>query len=67
MCALCMCVRCIFSYLFLQCSSFWGWRGGAGDGGGGGSGGGGIGGERGISWDDPLLTDSTIFVFVEKA
>ena len=35
-------------------------------GGGGGGGGGGIGGDRGISWDDPLLTDSSIFVFIEK-
>jgi len=32
-------------------------------GGGGGSGGGG----RGISWNDPLLTDSSIFLFIEKA
>ena len=36
-------------------------------GGGGGGGGGGIGGDRGISWDDPLLTNSSIFVFIEKA
>ena len=34
---------------------------------GGGIGGGGIGGGRGISWDDPPLTDSSIFVFIEKA
>ena len=37
----------------------------------GGSGGGGSGGRSGggmrISWDDPLLTDSSIFVFIEKA
>ena len=43
--------------------------GGGGNGGGGGGGGGGscIGGGRGISWDDPLVTDSSIFVFIEKA
>ena len=39
-----------------------------GGGGGGGDGGGGdIGGDRGISWDDPLLTDCSIFLFIEKA
>ena len=42
-----------------------------GDGGGGGGGGGaningGDGGGRGISWDDPPLSDSMIFVFIEK-
>ena len=43
--------------------------GGDGGGGGGGSGGGGsgVGGGRGISWDALLLTDSSIFVFIEKA
>ena len=41
--------------------------GGGGDGGGGGGGGGGIGGDRGISWDDSLLRDSSIFMFIEKA
>ena len=36
-----------------------------GSGGGGGGGVGGIGGDRGtISWDVPLFTDSSIFVFI---
>ena len=26
----------------------------------------GIGGDRGISWDDPLLKDCSIFLFIEK-
>ena len=39
---------------------------GGGGGGGGGSGSSG-GGSRSISWDDPLLTDSSILVFIEKA
>ena len=34
--------------------------------GGGGDGGGSIGGDRGISWDDPLLTDSSIFVLKRR-
>ena len=34
----------------------------AGSGGGDGGGGG-----RGISWDDPQLTDRSIFVFIDKA
>ena len=37
---------------------------GGSDGGGGGSG---TGGGRGISWDDPLLPESSIFTFVEEA
>ena len=44
--------------------------GGSGSGGGGGVGGGGgsgVGGGRGISWDAPLLTDCSIFLFIEKA
>ena len=43
--------------------------GGGGGGGGGdsGGGGGGVGGDRGISWDAPLLADCSIFVFIEKA
>ena len=52
-----------------------GGRGGGGGGGGGSSGGGGSGGGgsggvaggRGISWDDPLLKESSIFSFIEKA
>ena len=42
--------------------------GGSGGGGSGGrgSGGSGVGGGRGISWDDPPLTDSSILVFIEK-
>ena len=43
-------------------------NGGGHDGGfGGGNGGGGIGGGHSISWNDPLLTGSSIFVFIEKA
>ena len=44
-------------------------RGGGGGRGGGGSGGGGsgIGYGRSIFWDDPLLTDRSILVFIEKA
>ena len=43
------------------------WAGG-GDGSGGGAGDGGSGGSgRGISWDDPLLTDNLISMFIEKA
>ena len=44
-------------------------RGGGSSGGGGGGGviGGGFGGDCGISWDDPLLPDSLIFIFLEKA
>ena len=46
--------------------------GGRGGGGGGGSGGGvggsgGVAGGRGISWDGPLLKESSIFSFIEKA
>ena len=41
------------------------WAGGGGGGGGGGAGD--IGSGRGISWDDPLRSDSRIFVFFEKA
>ena len=37
------------------------------DGGGGGIGGGGIGGGRSNSWDDPLLTDSSIIMFLDVA
>ena len=37
-----------------------------GGGGGGGSGGGSVGGDRGILWNDFLLKDRTIFVFIEK-
>ena len=36
----------------------------SGSGGGGGSG---VGCGRSIFWDDPLLTDSSILVFIEKA
>ena len=40
----------------------------SGDGGGGGDGAGiGVGCDRSIFWDDPLLTDSSILVFIEKA
>ena len=39
-------------------------RGGGGGGGGGGSG---VSRGCGISWDALLLTDSSIFVFIEKA
>ena len=44
-------------------------RGGGGDGDGGGDvgGGGGIDGDRGNSWRDPLLTESSICGFIEKA
>ena len=42
-------------------------RFGGGGGGGSSGSGGGIGRDHGISWDDPLLTDSSIFVFIEKA
>ena len=35
--------------------------------GGGSGGGGGIGGGHSISWNDPLLSESSIFVFIEKA
>ena len=35
--------------------------------GGGGGGGSGVGGGRSIFWDDPLLTDSSILGFIEKA
>ena len=56
MCA-CVCVR--------VCGNGGGGCGGGGDGGGGG--GGSSGGVHGISWDDPLLADSSIFVFIEKA
>ena len=45
-----------------------GGRGGSGGGssdGGGSSGG--VAGGRGISWDDPLLKESSIFSFIEKA
>ena len=42
--------------------------GGGGGGGGGGDGGGiGVGCGRSIFWDDPLLTDRSILVFIEKA
>ena len=43
--------------------------GGLGGGSGGGSDGdgGGGGGSRSISWNDPLLTESSILVFIEKA
>ena len=42
--------------------------GGGGRGGGGGGGGsGGVADGRGISWDDPLLKESSIFSFIEKA
>ena len=41
--------------------------GSGGDSGGGVGVGGGVGGGRGITWDDHLLTDSSIFVFIEKA
>ena len=41
--------------------------GGNGDGGGVGGGSGGVGAGRGISWDYPLLTDSSVLVFIEKA
>ena len=41
--------------------------GGGGSGDGGCSGGNGVGGGRGISWYDPLLTDSSILLFIEKA
>ena len=34
---------------------------------GGSGGGGGIGGGHSISWNDPLLSESSIFVFIEKA
>ena len=40
---------------------------GSDGGGGGGIGGGGIGGGRGISWDDPLLTDSSIITLLVAA
>ena len=40
---------------------------GSDGGGGGGIGGGGIGGGRGISWDDPLLKDSSIIMFLDAA
>ena len=40
-------------------------RFGGGSGGGGGSSG--VGGGRSISWDDPLLAESSIMVFIEKA
>ena len=53
-----------FSYLFFDFHRF---SGGDGGGGGGGGGGSGIGSGRSISWDDPLLTDSSILVFIEKA
>ena len=41
--------------------------GGGGDHGGGDGGGGDVGGGRRISWNDPLLTESSISVFIEKA
>ena len=40
---------------------------GGGTSGGGGVDGGGGGGDCGISWDDLLLLDSSIFMFIEKA
>ena len=47
-----------------------GWRwwagGGGGGGGGGGSGGGDVGRGRGISWEDPQLSDCSIFLFFLK-
>ena len=38
-----------------------------GSGGGGGGDGSGVGGGRGISWDDLLFKDNSIFVFIEEA
>ena len=39
----------------------------AGDGADSADGGGGVGGGHGACWGDPLLTDSSIVVFIEKA
>ena len=70
-CVHCACVcGAYLAIYFFNVHRFGGDGGGGGDGGsggGGGVGGGGIGDDRSISYDDPLLTHSSIFVFIEKA
>ena len=54
-----------FGHLYIYFPDFHSFGGGVG--GGGGGGGNGIGGGISISWDDHLLKDSSILMFIEKA
>ena len=60
------CVVGVVHFAFLRRGGGGGGSGGGGGGGGGDGSGCGGGGGRGISLDDPPLTDSSIFVFIEK-